>query len=122
MDDLEKLDNKDNAEREEVLSIPVRAGKRTYFFDVKTTRANEFYLTITESKKRFSNEDGKFSYEKHKLFLYKEDFEKFSSALSDSITFIETGKKPDMERYAPVIKEDTYHDDVNFDDLGSDKA
>lgn len=75
------------AEREEIHSKAVRAGKRTYFFDVKATRRNDYYLTITESKKRF-NRDGKFFYEKHKLFLYKEDFDKFSESLKEIIDFI----------------------------------
>lgn len=66
----------------------IRAGKRTYFFDVKSTRNNEYYLTITESKKRF-NENGKFYYEKHKVFLYPEDFQKFTDALNEVIDFID---------------------------------
>lgn len=73
--------------REEIHSKVVRAGKRTYFFDVKATRRNDYYLTITESKKRFGR-DGKFFYEKHKLFLYKEDFDKFADCLKDVIEFI----------------------------------
>ncbi|MGL4597112.1 MAG: DUF3276 family protein [Bacteroidia bacterium] len=76
--------NNDNAE---IFSKPVKAGKRTYFFDVKATRGNDYYLTITESKKRFGD-DGKFHYEKHKLFLYKEDFEKFAGGLEEAINFI----------------------------------
>lgn len=78
----------ENVDRNEIYSKAVRAGKRTYFFDVKSTRGEEYYLTITESKRRFQNEDGKFSYEKHKLFLYKEDFEKFTEGLKESISFI----------------------------------
>lgn len=74
-------------EREELFSKRLRAGKRTYFFDVKADRSDEFYLTITESKKRFG-EDGPV-YEKHKLFLYKEDFEKFTEALAEAVAFIE---------------------------------
>ena len=74
--------------REDVFSKSVKAGKRTYFFDVKSTRGNDLYLTITESKKRYSD-DGKFTYEKHKLFLYKEDFEKFSEGLTTAIEKIE---------------------------------
>ena len=73
---------------EDVYSKPVRAGKRTYFFDVKATKGNnDFYLTITESKRR-TEQDGSFSYDKHKIFLYKEDFEKFSDGLEDAIAFI----------------------------------
>lgn len=78
----------DNASREDIHSKAVRAGKRTYFFDVKSTRGKDLYLTITESKRRYSD-DGKFSYEKHKLFLYKEDFEKFHDGLKESIQKIE---------------------------------
>ena len=73
--------------RDEIHSNVVRAGKRTYFFDVKATRRNDYYLTITESKKRFGR-DGKFFYEKHKLFLYKEDFDKFADSLNEVIEFI----------------------------------
>lgn len=120
MDNFDKYEKRDSADREEVLSIPVRAGKRTYFFDVKATRSNEFYLTITESKKHFNNDDGRVSYEKHKIFLYKEDFEKFSNALSDSITFMETGEKPDLSRYASNREYQDFGQDVNFDDLGKD--
>lgn len=79
-------------QREEIYSVVVRAGKRTYFFDVKETRAKEKYLTITESKRRFNNDTAKFVYEKHKIFLYQEDFEKFTDGLTEVIDFIKTGK------------------------------
>jgi hypothetical protein len=107
------------AVREEIHSKAVRAGKRTYFFDVKATRRNDYYLTITESKKRF-NRDGKFFYEKHKLFLYKEDFEKFSRGLEEVIEFIETGKKapePDPEVEEIIAKPEGLAS-VEFEDLG----
>ena len=118
-------ENKD-PNREEIYSRVIRAGKRTYFFDVKATRAGEQYLTITESKRRFNNEQGKFYYEKHKLFLYKEDFEKYSRGLKEAIEFIETGKKapePEPEVIPEVIpKEDVSKTDsiasVEFEDLG----
>ncbi|MEI6885609.1 MAG: DUF3276 family protein [Bacteroidota bacterium] len=90
---MEDTENK-GKERGEIFSRAIRAGKRTYFFDVKTTIDDEAYLTITESKRRF-NEQGKFFYEKHKLFLYKEDFEKFLNGLNDSLEFIRTGKAPE---------------------------
>ena len=90
---MEETENNDRG-RGEIFSRAIRAGKRTYFFDVKSTVSNEYYITITESKRRFSNEQGKFFYEKHKLFLYKEDFEKFSNGLEDVIEFIKTGKIP----------------------------
>lgn len=87
----------DNKEREEVFSKKVRAGKRTYFFDVKATRSNDYYVTITESKKRF--EDGVFI--KHKIFLYKEDFEKFAEGLSDVVDYIKSHQEVIEKRYEP---------------------
>ena len=75
---------------DEIYSKPVRAGKRTYFFDVKSTKGNnDFYLTITESKRRMES-DGRFSYDKHKIFLYKEDFEKFAEGLQDAVNYIKS--------------------------------
>lgn len=74
--------------RDDIYSKSVRAGKRTYFFDVKSTRSNELYLTITESKRRFNQQTGKFFYEKHKLFLYREDFDKFKEALTETFSAI----------------------------------
>ena len=86
-----------NEDREEVYSKAVKAGKRTYFFDVKATRNNDYYLTITESKKKF-DKDGVSSYEKHKIFLYKEDFEKFAEGLEDAVAVVKSaleGKLPE---------------------------
>src|SRR5476651_1609331 len=85
----------DNREREEVFSKKVRAGKRTYFFDVKATRSNDYYVTVTESKKRL--EDGVFV--KHKIFLYKEDFEKFAEGLKDTIEYIKANQDVVEKRY-----------------------
>lgn len=81
--------------RDEIYSAKVKAGKRTYFFDVKSTRSNDYYLTITESKKRFK-EDG-FTYEKHKIFLYKEDFNKFMEALNNTVNHVKTELMPDVD-------------------------
>lgn len=110
---MEEFENK---EREEIFSKAVRAGKRTYFFDVKITKTDQHYLTITESKKRMDKDSGNFFYEKHKIFLYKEDFDKFAEGLNDVIEFINTGKKP-------IEKESTEKtekfSDVDFDDLQS---
>ena len=75
-------------DQNEIYSKVVRAGKRTYFFDIKATKGNDLYLTLTESKKTF-NEDGEGSYQKHKIFLYKEDFEKFKDGLDDVLNKIE---------------------------------
>jgi len=104
-------------ERDEVFSQSVRAGKRTYFFDVKATRSEELYLTITESKRCFNSETNKFFYEKHKIFLYKEDFEKLKEGLDAVINFVNTGEKPiqPIEEEKPVA--DNFSD-VSFDDLG----
>ncbi|MCK5137671.1 MAG: PUR family DNA/RNA-binding protein [Bacteroidales bacterium] len=123
------------ARREEIHSIAVRAGKRTYFFDVKATRRNDYYLTITESKKRF-NRDGKFFYEKHKLFLYKEDFDKFSDSLKEIIEFIREANpqpiEPEDVEVAPSIvdsntseelkEEEKDFTNVEFEDLGEENA
>ena len=72
---------------DDVYSKPVRAGKRTYFFDVKATKGNDYYLTITESKRR-QERDGSFTFDKHKIFLYKEDFDKFQEGLAEVIGYI----------------------------------
>jgi hypothetical protein len=87
-------ENKTNG-RDEIYSMKVKAGKRTYFFDVKATRSNDYYLTITESKKRFK-EDG-FTYEKHKIFLYKEDFNKFLDALTNTVNHVKNELMPDVD-------------------------
>jgi len=87
-------ENKDQ-EKVEIYSQRVRAGKRTYFFDIKSTRSNDYYLTITESKRRFKD-DGYF-YEKHKIFLYKEDFDKFLEALKGTIDHVKTELMPDVD-------------------------
>lgn len=112
-----------NVEREEIFSNAVRAGKRTYFFDVKATRRNDYYLTITESKKRY-NKDGRFFYEKHKIFLYKEDFEKFFDGLSGAIDFIKEAKAGEIfeeQIVAPVeepeVEETKAYTDIEFEDL-----
>ena len=114
--------------RDEIFSKSVRAGKRTYFFDVKSTKGKDLYLTITESKKRF-NDDGKFFFEKHKLFLYKEDFEKFEEGFREALEAIsklkESGEYPDLKSDSFNEKNEEVksekggegYTDVNFDDL-----
>lgn len=86
---MEEKGKKEGYTREEIFSRAVRAGKRTYFFDVKSTRRNDYYLIITESKKRY-HQDGRYYFEKHKIFLYKEDFDKFTDALAETIDFIKS--------------------------------
>ena len=80
------MENRNDQEnyRNEIYSKSVRAGRRTYFFDVKSTRSGDHYLTITESKKKF-DQDGNFQFEKHKIFLYKADFDKFKDGLIDVV-------------------------------------
>lgn len=108
--DRSRFDSKDG---DEVYSKPVRAGKRTYFFDVKTTRGNkDYYLTITESKRR-NNPDGSFTYDKHKIFLYKEDFEKFSEGLAEIIEYI---KRNCFNGEIPQHRADG-DPDIEFEDL-----
>ncbi len=97
---MEDFDNRDT--REDVFSRAVKAGVRTYFFDVKCTRDSELYITVTESKKRFDNALAKFVYDKHKIFLYQEDFEKFMHGLQDAFSFVETGKVPPKRVYKEV--------------------
>ena len=83
--------------RDEIFSEKVKAGKRTYFFDVKSTRSNDYYLTITESKKRYNKDDEGFTYEKHKIFLYKEDFNKFMDALNNTVNHVKNELMPGVD-------------------------
>jgi hypothetical protein len=118
--------SEEKSQKDEIFTKVVRAGKRTYFFDVKATRKDDYYLTITESKKRMGKE-GKVFYEKHKIFLYKEDFEKFSEGLKDAVTFInkENGssqsaipspEKSNLKDKEPINTEEFTN--IEFDDLG----
>tara|TARA_B100000287_G_C20090095_1_gene566090 strand:+ start:128 stop:451 length:324 start_codon:yes stop_codon:yes gene_type:complete len=81
------VSNNLNENQEEIYSKVLRAGRRTYFFDVRETKASDYYLTITESKK-FTNDDGSFYYKKHKIYVYKEDFENFSAFLNETMNYI----------------------------------
>jgi len=90
----ENYDNSNDRKIESVFSSRVRAGKRrTYFFDVRATRANDYFLTITESRKRFDNN----GYDRHKVFIYKEDFNKFIKAITEAIDFVKTELMPDFD-------------------------
>lgn len=119
---MEEGFEKNNNEREEIFSKAVRAGKRTYFFDVKSTKGNDYYLTITESKKRFTD-DGKSFFEKHKVFLYREDFEKFVEGLNEVMDHIKANapEMPARAEYDASAKRETSANtnftDVNFEDL-----
>ena len=131
---LKKIQMTENKDIEEIFSKSVRSGRRTYFFDVRSTRAGDYYLTVTESKRDF-NEDGTPFYKKHKLYLYKEDFTNFKDALNEVSDYIikEKGEEiiSNTKRKTEEIsekKEDTEtkekpstdFTEVNFDDLGDD--
>ena len=88
------IEDMEMKEKDGLFSKAVKAGKRTYFFDVKSTKNDEKYITITESKRRFDEGLQRFFYEKHKIFLYKEDFEKVAKGLNDAINYVETGEYP----------------------------
>lgn len=81
--------------KEELYSQAIPAGKRRYFFDVKETRGGDKFITITESRRLFDNNTGEFYYDKNKIFLYKEDFEKFQKGFANALSFIETGIEPE---------------------------
>jgi hypothetical protein len=124
----------DMMEKEEIFSKVLRAGRRTYFFDVRATKAGDYYLTITESKK-FTNDDGSFHYKKHKIYLYKEDFVEFKEILAEMTDYIvnEKGEEVISERHQKDFKKEYDNDstetvtdeqpstdsftDVNFDDI-----
>src|SRR5687767_10519625 len=98
---------------ESIYSKRIRAGKRrTYFFDVRTTRGNDYYLTITESRKRF-NDNG---YDRHKIFLYKEDFNKFTKALGEAVDYVKTQLMPDFDFDA------FNHDEVSEAELDNEEV
>lgn len=118
-------DLNERSDKEEVFTKVVRAGKRTYFFDVKSTRHEDLYLTITESKKRMGKE-GKMFYEKHKIFLYKEDFEKFTEGLREAVAFACNGEiahtmATTLEEEGEAVTEVSASEfsDVDFDELGT---
>ena len=118
-------------EQEEIYTKVLRAGRRTYFFDVRATKAGDYYLTVTESKK-FTNDDGSFHYKKHKIYLYKEDFIEFNSILKEMTDYIinKKGQEVISDRHqkdyvkeefsSEETKEGASNDsftDVNFDDI-----
>src|SRR5690606_5940840 len=106
-------------EKEEIFSKVLRAGRRTYFFDVRATKAGDYYLTITESKK-FTNDDGSFHYKKHKIYLYKEDFSVFNEILKEMIDYVIDVKGDEVisERHQKDFKKEEY--DAADEDLDSE--
>ncbi|MGE0078038.1 MAG: DUF3276 family protein [Bacteroidales bacterium] len=120
MDGFDNLDDFEKADKEDIFSKVIRAGKRTYFFDVKSTRNSDYYLTITESKKRMGK-DGKMYYEKHKIFLYKEDFEKFLEGLNEVVDYIKTNQevipRSEMFEQEELEMATTEFSGISFEDL-----
>ncbi len=125
------MSEKNYNDQEEIFSQVLRAGRRTYFFDVRATKADDYYLTVTESKK-FTNDDGSFHYKKHKIYLYKEDFEEFNEMLKAATDYIinEKGVEVISDRHQsdyvkPQAVEATEEDapssesftDVSFEDI-----
>ena len=123
------MSDKDLMDQEEIHSKVLRAGRRTYFFDVRSTKAGDYYLTITESKK-FTHDDGSFHYKKHKIYLYKEDFAAFRENVEEMMDFIidEKGSEVISERHQKDFKKEEHHQngeiktpesftDVDFDDI-----
>ncbi|MBR3829589.1 MAG: DUF3276 family protein [Bacteroidales bacterium] len=105
------MDFNSNRTKEELYSQSISAGKRKYFFDVKETRGGDKFIVIAESRKLFDNNTGNFYFEKNKMFLYKEDFEKFQKGLNNAISFIETGIIPEEEISAADSEPSAEHND-----------
>jgi len=114
------MNETERVEQEEIFSQVLRAGRRTYFFDVRSTKANDYYLTLTESKK-FTHEDGSFHYQKHKIYLYKEDFHEFHEKLKAATDFIldEKGSEVISERHQKDFKKQSVdsYTDLSFEDI-----
>ena len=133
------MENQNDYNAEEIFSKALRAGRRTYFFDVRETKAGDYYLTITESKK-FTNEDGTFYYKKHKIYLYKEDFVEFNSSLKETCDYIIENKgtevisekhdkdfeskkekkessEPQKEEEEETVKEENVEEEKDFADV-----
>jgi hypothetical protein len=122
------MSDKEHLEQEEIFSQVLRAGRRTYFFDVRATKAEDYYLTVTESKK-FTHDDGSFHYKKHKIYLYKEDFAEFNEMLKIATDYIlkEKGDEVISERHQKDFKKPSEMDeetkstdsftDLNFEDI-----
>jgi hypothetical protein len=119
----------DMLEKDEIFSKVLRAGRRTYFFDVRSTKADDYYITITESKK-FTEEDGSFHFKKHKIYLYKEDFTAFKEILEEMTSFVLNNKgeeviserhQKDFKReYVSDNQEETPQEEKNFTDINFD--
>ena len=113
------MNRNEMVEKEDIFSKVLRAGRRTYFFDVRSTKAGDYYLTITESKK-FTNDDGSFHYKKHKIYLYKEDFTEFNMILKEMTDYIidEKGNEVISERHQKDFKKE-YESDSDSNEIES---
>ncbi len=131
--DRKNMRENDMLEKDEIFSKVLRAGRRTYFFDVRATKADDYYITITESKK-FTEEDGSFHFKKHKIYLYKEDFAAFSEILEEMTAYVLNHKgeeviserhqkdfKRDYQQEAETVEEKPTSEksftDIDFDDI-----
>lgn len=126
------MNDKELLEKDEIFSKVLRAGRRTYFFDIRATKAGDYYLTITESKK-FTHDDGSFHYKKHKIYLYKEDFGAFKEILGEMTEFVidEKGEEVISERHQKDFKKESFFEteeetslngtekftDISFEDI-----
>jgi len=129
--DRTNMRENDMLEKDEIFSKVLRAGRRTYFFDVRATKADDYYITITESKK-FTEEDGSFHFKKHKIYLYKEDFAAFKDILDEMTSFVLNNKGEEVisERHQKDFKKEYFAEttdetpkveknftDIDFDDI-----
>ncbi|MEC7264539.1 MAG: PUR family DNA/RNA-binding protein [Bacteroidota bacterium] len=114
------MGEKELMDQEEIYSKVLRAGRRTYFFDVRSTKAGDYYLTITESKK-FTHDDGSFHYKKHKIYLYKEDFTAFKEIMEEMMDYIidERGQEVISERHQKDFKKEDDDEETSFSENGS---
>jgi hypothetical protein len=126
------MSEKEIYDKEDIFSKVLRAGRRTYFFDVRSTKADDYYITVTESKK-FTEEDGSYHFKKHKIYLYKEDFAAFKEILDEMIDFVLDNKGEEVisERHQKDFKKEGFEDqddvktessinsftDISFDDI-----
>ena len=115
------MSEKDLMDQEEIYSKVLRAGRRTYFFDVRSTKAGDYYLTITESKK-FTHDDGSFHYKKHKIYLYKEDFQAFREIMEEMMDYIidEKGMEVISEKHRKDFKKEEQNGEVDNKDNPTD--
>jgi len=113
----------ERVEQEEIFSQVLRAGRRTYFFDVRSTKADDYYLTITESKK-FTNDDGSFHYKKHKIYIYKEDFSEFKDILTEMTDYIinEKGEEVISDRHQKDFKKEDHNTDKSITKSDEDNS